>query len=82
MNGVQNQVDRLLGVGFVGLNAVVLKAPDHEQVQYALLGVDVGDAHYPFAVGPVHMKVPIEQILVFKDLLLHLLPFLASPNLR
>ncbi len=41
-NGVQHQVDCLLCAGLVGNNAVVVKVPDHGQVQYALLGVDVG----------------------------------------
>ena len=41
----------VLCAGLVGDNAVVVKVPDHGQVQYALLGVDVGNVRHPFAVG-------------------------------
>ena len=79
-DGVQNQIHRLLCSGFVGHDAVVVEVPDHGQVQYTLLGVDVGDVRYPFAVGLVRMKLPVEQIPVLVDLLPHLLPFPASAD--
>ena len=81
-NGVQNQIHRLFRSGFVGHNAVVIEVPDHGQVQYALLGVDVRDVRYPFAVGLVCVKVPVQQILVLVYLLPHLLPFPASADFR
>ena len=34
------------------------------QVQYTLLGVDVGDAFYPFAVGLVRMELEISLMVV------------------
>ena len=34
------------------------------QVQYTLLGVDVGDACYPFAVGLVRMELEISLMVV------------------
>ena len=43
MNGIQDQIHRLPGAGFVGYNAVVIEIPDHGQIQHALLGMDVGD---------------------------------------
>ena len=49
-NGAQNQIHRLLGSGFVGNDAVIIEIPDHGQVRYALLGVDLGDVRCPFAV--------------------------------
>ena len=58
-NGVQNQIHRLFRSGFVSYNAVVIEVPDHGQVQHALLGVDVRDVCYPFAVGFIRMKVPV-----------------------
>ena len=41
----------------------------------ALPGMDVRDVRYPFAVGLVRVKVPVQQILVLVYLLPHLLPF-------
>ena len=58
-DGVQHQVHRLPGTGFVGHHAVVIEDPDHGQVQHALLGVDVGNVSYPFSVGPVRMELPV-----------------------
>ena len=81
-NGVQHQVHRLPGAGFVHHNAVVIEVPDHGQLQYAMLGVDVGDVCYPFAVRLVRMKLPIQQIFVHVYLLPHLLPFPAATNFR
>ena len=67
--------------GFISYDAVVIEVPDHGQAQYALHGMDVGDVRHPFAVGPVRMKVPVQQIFVLVYLLPHLLPFSASPDL-
>ena len=47
-----------------------------------LLGVDIGDICYPFAVGPVRMKRPVEQIFVPVGLLPHPLPFPPAADLR
>lgn len=82
MNGVQNQIHRLLGASLVGHNSVVIKVPDHRQVQYALVGVDVGYICYPFAVELVGMKFSVQQIFVPVNLLPQLLPFPATPNFR
>ena len=81
-NGVQDQIHRLLGSGFVGNDAVVIEIPDHGQIQYALPGVDVGDVRYPFAVGPVRMELPVQQVLVPVYLLSYLLPFPPAADLR
>ena len=80
-NGVQNQVHRLLRCSFISYDAVVIEVPDHGQIQYALLGMDVGDVCYPFTVGPVRMELPVQQILVLVYLLPHLLPFPAAADL-
>ena len=80
-NGVQHQVHSLAGGRFVGDDAVVIEVPDHGQIQYALLGMDVGDVRYPFAVGPVRMKLPVQKIFVLVYLLPHLLPFPAAADL-
>ena len=50
-NGVQNQIDCLLCCSFVSYDAVVVEVPDHRQVQYALIGVDIRDVRYPFVLG-------------------------------
>ncbi len=50
-NGVRADF-HLLCASFVGNNAVVVKIPDHGQIQFPC-SVDVGDICYPFAVGPV-----------------------------
>ena len=55
-NGVQHQIYCLLSSGLVGYDAVVVEIPDHGQIQYALLCVDVRNIRYPFAVGPVRME--------------------------
>ena len=72
-NGVQHQIHRLCRSCFLSRNAVIIEVPDHGQVQYALLGVDVGDVCYPFAVRLVRMKLPVQQIFVLVYLLPHLL---------
>ena len=63
-NGAQNQIHCLLRSGFISHNAVVIEIPDYGQVQYAPFGVDVGDIRYLFAVWPVHMELPAQQIFV------------------
>ena len=78
MNGVQNQIHRLLCPGLTGHDVVVLEAPNYGQVQYVLLGVDVGDVRYPFAVGSACVKLSVEQIFVLMNLLSYLLPFPAA----
>ncbi len=78
-NGIQNQIHCLFRSGFVSHNAIVVEIADHGQIQYALLGVDVGDVRDPFSVGPVCMKLPVQQILVLVRLLPHLLPFPVPP---
>ena len=80
MNGIQHQVHGLFCSGFVSHNGVVIEIPDHGQIQDTLLGVDVGDVRYPFAVGPVRMKLPVQKIFVLVYLLPHLLPFPASAD--
>ena len=82
MNGIQNQIHCLLGSSLVGDDAVVIEVPDYGKVQHTLLGVDVGDVCYPFAVGFVRMELPVQQILVLVYLLPHLLPFPAAADLR
>ena len=81
-NGVQNQIDCLLCCSFVSYDAVVVEVPEHRQVQYALIGVDIRDVRYPIAVGSVCLEHPVEQILILVYLLSHLLPFPASANFR
>ena len=77
-----SKIHRLLRSCLVGHNAVVVEIPDYGQVQYTLTGVDAGDICYPFAVGPVCMKRPVEQIFVPVGLLPHLPPFPAAADLR
>ena len=44
--------------------------------------MDVRDVRHPFAVWFVCVKLSIQQILVFVELLPHLSPFSGTPNLR
>mgnify|MGYP005780233899 CR=1 FL=1 len=53
-----------------------------DRYKYALLGVGVRDVRYPFAVGSVCVKLPVEQILVLVELLPHLLPFPVTADFR
>ena len=78
---VQHQIHRLLCAGFVGNDAVVIKVTNHGQIQYALLCVDVRNICYPFAVGPVRVKLAVEQVFIFVYLLAHLLPLPAAADL-
>ena len=78
MNGVQNQIHSLFCSGFAGHNATVIEVPDHGQVQYALLGVDIRDLRSSFAVGLVCVKLSVEQIFILADPLPRLLPFPAE----
>ena len=80
-DGVQNQIHRLFGTSLVGDDAVVIEIPDHGQLQYALLGVNVGDVGHPFAVRAVRMELPVQQILILVELLSHLLPFPTPADL-
>ena len=41
-------------------DAVVIEIPDHGQIQYPLLRLDVRNICYPFAIGPVCVKLPVE----------------------
>ncbi len=63
MNGVQNQIHSLICSGFAGHNATVIEVPDHGQVQYALLGVDIRDLRSSFAVGLVCVKLSYDMFL-------------------
>ena len=69
-----------LSSGLISHDAVVIEIPDHGQIQDTLLGVDVRDVRYPFAVGPVCVKFSVQQILIPVDLLPHLLPFSATAD--
>src|SRR5699024_2639412 len=75
-------VDCLLCAGLIGNDAVVIEIPNHRQIQYALLCVNVRNIRYPFTVRSVCMKLSVEQILVLVDLLPHLLPFPAATDFR
>ena len=79
-DGVQDQIYRLLRSRLISYNAVVIEIPDHGQIQYALLGVDVRDIRYPFSVRPICVKFSVQQILIPVDLLPHLLPFPAAAD--
>ena len=81
-NGVQHQIHCLLCPGLVGHDAVVIEIPDHGQIQYALLCMDVGNIRYPFAVGPVRIELAVQQVFVFMYLLPQIDPFSAPPDLR
>ena len=81
-NCIQYQVDCLLCAGLIGNDAGVIEIPNHRQIQYALLCVNVRNIRYPFTVRSVCMKLSVEQILVLVDLLPHLLPFPAAADLR
>ena len=59
-NGVQDQIHRLLCSSLISHDAVVIEIPDHGQIQYPLLRLDVRNICYPFAVGPVCVKLPVE----------------------
>ena len=77
-DGIQNQFHRSFRSGFIGHDAVAIEVPDHGQIQHTLIGVDVRDVRYLFAVGLVCVKVPVQQVLV----LVYLLPFSAAADLR
>ena len=79
-DSVQHQVHRLLCRSFVGYNTVVVQITDHRQIQYALLGLNIGNIGHPFAIRCFSVKVPVEKILVFVYLLAYLLPLPAATN--
>lgn len=79
MNGIQYQIHCLFRSGFVSHNAIVIEIADHGQIQYTLLGANVGDVRDPFAVGSVRMELPVQQILVLVCLLAHLNPLPVPP---
>ena len=66
----------------LGNNAVVVQVSNHRQVQYPLLGVNIGNISHPFAVGCFCMEIPVQKVLVLVELLSHLSPFSGTPNLR
>ena len=79
---IMDAMKEMLGGCFVGHNAVIIKVTDHGQIQYALLGVDVGDIGYPLAVGPVCPELAVEKVFVPVYLLAHLYPLPAAADLR
>lgn len=68
----------LMCFGLVGDDAIVIEIPDHGKIQYALPGMDVRDVRYPFPVGPVRMKLSVQQIPVLIGLITHLQLFPAA----
>ena len=60
---------------------MLFRSTNHRQIQYALLCVDVHDICYPFAVGPVCVKLAVEQVFISVYLLAHLLPLPAAADL-
>ena len=81
-DGVQYQVDSLMCFCLVSHDAVFIEIPDHGQVQYSLLCMDVRDVCYPFAVRSVCAKISVQNVFILVDLLPHLLPFPAAADLR
>ena len=79
-DGIQHEVHRLLCSSLVDHNAVVVQIPDHGQVQLTLLCLNVGDIGHPFAVRCFGMKISVDNISVFMQLLPHLLPAPAAPD--
>ncbi len=60
VDGTQHQIHRLLGSSLVSYDAVVVEVTDHGQIQHTLLGLDIRNIGYPFAVGSVCVKLPVE----------------------
>ena len=80
VDGIQNEIHRLLCTGLIGNNAVIIQITNRGWVQHSLFGVDVGDIGHPFAVGPVCLKWTIQKIFIFVQLLPHLNPFSPAAN--
>ena len=80
MYGVQDKIDRLLSTGLISDNAVIVQIPNHGQIEHPLFGVDIGDICDPLLIGCICLKVSIEEILVFMDLLSHLSPFSTAAD--
>ena len=61
-DGIQYEIDVLLGSGFVGNNAVVVQISDNRQIQKALLGRDIRNVRNPFLVWSGSREVSVKQI--------------------
>ncbi len=80
-DSVQHEVGRLCCSCFVCNDAVVKQIPNHRQIEHTLFGVDIRDICDLFMVWSICLKLSVQQILVFMELLTHLSPPSAAANL-
>ena len=64
--------------GFVIYNTVIIDIADHGQIQNTLTGMDVGNICDPPGVWSICLEIPVEQVLIFVELLSHLNPLFWS----
>ena len=77
-NRIQYQVHSLSCGGFVIYNTVIIDIADHGQIQNTLTGMDVGNICDPPGVWSICLEIPVEQVLIFVELLSHLNPLFWS----
>lgn len=73
-DGIQDQTCGLRFCRFISCDAVIVKVPDHGQIEDTLAGVNVRDICDPFGVRSVCMEIPVEQVFISMDLLSHIDP--------
>ena len=73
-DGIQDQTYGLRFCRFISYDAVIIKVPDHGQIEDTLAGVNVRDICDPFGVRSVCMEIPVEQVFISMDLLSHIDP--------
>ena len=78
---VQDKVDRLSGCCLICYNTVVIQIPDHGQIQYPFLGMDIGNIRDPLSVRLVRIELPGQKVLVLMYLLTKVDPLPAAANL-
>lgn len=77
-DGIQDQTYGLRFCRFISCDAVIIKVPDHGQIEDTLAGVNVRDICDPFGVRSVCMEIPVEQVFISMDLLSHIDPLLRQ----
>ena len=63
-DGIQDQIYGLGFCRFISYDAVIIKVPDHGQIEDTLSGVNVRDICNPFGVWPVCIEIPVEQVFI------------------
>lgn len=81
-DGIQDQTYGLGFCRFISNDAIIIKVPDHGQIEDSLACVYVGDICDPFGVRPICPEISVEQVFISMDLLSQIDPLLGAADFR